>query len=170
MNKLKKENKMLLQELLDTVTAEAKLYEGLASTASHKQEAIMQNNIEDLAKYSGVENRLMRKGNMLTSKRLELTAANLPGKERKIQSLSTFMNSNKLTDNDELNQASTRINAALKKIKQLNNENSVLLKTSINYVQGLIKMYYPKSKPESKLYTKEGKAETAKQSVVDCGV
>ena len=170
MTSLKKKNQKLLDEILSTLTEEVELYEGLADTTYQKQKAILDNNVQTISKYSSLEQTFVRRGNALTSKRLDLTSDTVDGHEKKIMSLTSFLGTNNLTQNNEGSGKKKRLNVALTKINRLNRENSTLLKTSISFVQDLIKLYYPKNKPEPKIYTKDGKTETQKSAVVDCGV
>jgi FlgN protein len=170
MSSLKKRNQKLLNEILLTLTEEIALYEDLAQTARNKQEAILSNDLKSLSKYTGLEHAFVRKGNNLTSKRLGMTSDSVNGPKKKILSLASFMALNNLEKNKDWVHKETQLTGVLNNIKRINNENSLLLKTSVRFIQGLINLYYPKNETESKIYTRDGKTETQKKSVVDCGV
>ncbi|NOG43869.1 MAG: hypothetical protein HND50_01455 [Calditrichaeota bacterium] len=170
MNNLQKKNQQLLDEIHSILTEEVVLYESLADTAYQKQKAILENNVQSLAKFTGLEQTFIRKGNALTSKRLEMTSERGKNHKKKIMSLASFIGLNNLLKNEEWVGMENRLNKALTKVKRLNQENSILLKTSINFVQDLIRLYYPKNESESKIYTRDGKTEAQKKAVVDCGV
>ncbi len=170
MNSLKKKNKRLLDEIFSTLNEEVILYEDLAETAHKKQKSILENNVQSLAELTSMEQSCIRKGNRLTSKRLDMTCDIENGQKKRIMSLSSFLGINNLLNDDDWSFKVKRLNLALTKIKQLNLENSTLLNTSISFVQDLIRLYYPKNDPDSKIYTRDGKTETQKSTVLDCGV
>ncbi len=170
MSRLNKTGSKQLTEILASLTEEVVLYEGLADTAVQKQQAIIENNVQLLAKFTSMEQTFVRKGNFLTSKRLDLTSKMGDGQKKKIMSLSTFISINNLSGNERWTVTEKQLKKVLTKIKRLNEENSILLKTSINFVQDLIKIYYPIDKTDTKIYTKDGKTETKKSTVVDYGV
>jgi len=170
MNSQNKKNPTVLNEIFSVLTEEVILYEGLADTAFQKQKAILENDVQSLAKFTSMEQKFVRKGNSLTSKRLDLTSETEKGSKRKIMSLASFFAINNLHTQNVWSDKDGRLNSALTKIKRLNQENSLLLKTSINFVQDLIKLYYPKNTTDSKIYTRDGKTETQKSVVVDCGI
>ena len=164
-----KENRQLLQDIFRILVEEVNLYEGLAETVLNKQKAIVDNDIKLLKKYTVMEQSFVKKGNDLTNKRIERMPVDAD-KNQKGSLLTRFFKKYGLINDRDWSALESRLQIAISKIKRANLENSMLLKTSISFVQNLIKLYYPKKEKESGTYDREGKSHVEKAHVLDCGV
>jgi len=169
MSKIAIKNRELLDDIFRTLVEEVNLYEGLAEAANKKQTAIVENDVVSITKYTGLEQSYVRKGNMLTSKRLDDTSETDENGQKKLNSLTSFMLNNNLQEEQEWAGLENRLGNSLTRIKRINIENSMLLKSSLSFVQDMIQLIYPKKKTEE-IYTREGKTTSHKSTIVDCGV
>jgi len=170
MNNYSKENKELLQDIFRILVEEVNLYEGLAETVLNKQKAIVENDIKSLKKYTVMEQSFVKKGNDLTRKRIENMPPETVVKDQQNSILTRFFKKYGLLNDHDWSGLESRLHVALTKIKRANLENSMLLKTSISFVQNMIKLYYPKKDKGSATYNREGKSQVEKTHVLDCGV
>ena len=168
MNNQSESRKQLLDEVFRNLVEEVDVYESLAETSFNKQKAIIKNDVNALKKYSGLEQSFVKKGSNLTANRIKLFEP--LQKDKNNNSLSVFMNDNGLFADREWSSLENRLNTAVNKVKRLNIENAMLLKTSLGFVQNMIKLYYPKNEKLSSTYTKEGKTKQASANVLDYGV
>lgn len=157
-----------LDEVFRNLVEEVSIYESLAESALNKQKAIIKNDVPALKRYSDMEQTFVKKGNSLTDNRLKLIHA--AQHDKKNNSLSVFINKNGLFADREWSNLENRLNTALNKIKRLNIENAMLLKTSLGFTQNMIKMFYPKERNATSTYTREGKTRMATNNVLDYGV
>lgn len=166
MNKNLKANKKVLDDIFRYLVEEVNLYEGLADTVQKKQTAIIENNVAALNKYSGAEQAIIKKGNTLTKNRMKM----INDSDSEQSSFIEFLTKYSLLDNQEWSKLQSRLNLAVAKIRRSNTENAMLLKTSLDFVQSMVKLYYPKSVKAENTYTKEGKTATRQTNVFDYGI
>lgn len=161
-------HKDMLNEVFRNLVEEVNVYESLAESAMNKQKAIIKNDIQGLKKYTNLEQTFVKKGNALTDNRLQLMGP--LQNDKKNNSLSVFINRQGLFADMEWSKLENRLNTALNKIKRLNIENAMLLKTSLSFTQNMIRLYYPKNEKGNSTYTREGKTQLASNNVLDYGV
>ncbi len=136
-------------------------YQYMADTVKQKQEAIIKNQLEDLENLTGVERLLVNKVEVLLKAReqyLQKVTAH-DGASVTIR-LNEFISRLSEQEQPRWRSIEQRIYRIVEKIRRLNLENQQLIRSSLNYINGLVEMLYPQDDGAKDLYNSAGKEDT----------
>ncbi len=158
----------LYQVLLEEIHA----YSYMAETVKQKQDAIIRNDLRTLENLTGVERLLVKKVELL----LQTRASYLQQLIKDTSSnpairLSAFIQSLPEDQQKRWLNLEQRIYRTVDKIRRLNMENQQLIRSSLNYIQGVVEMLYPTDE-NAAVYGKSGEpqATVAAKQIVNCNV
>ena len=131
----------LYQVLLEEISA----YQYLAETIKQKQDAIIRNQLEELENLTGVERLLVRKVENLVQARqqyLHKIAQSTDGSVSLL--LSQYIEQLNDGEKPRWRSIEQRIRRYVERIRRINLENQQLIRASLNYINGLVEMLYPR--------------------------
>ncbi len=156
----------LYQVLLEEIHA----YTYLAETVKQKQEAIIKNELESLENLTGVERLLVNKVELLLQTRERYLQKLTDKKQSNITlRLGEFINGIPEEEQARWISLEQRIHRTVEKIRRLNLENQQLIRSSLNYIHGMVEMLYPHEK-DGGFYNKTGKedAKVSSKPILNC--
>lgn len=125
----------LIEELIDTLSEQNKIYENLLEIASKKKVAIIENNIPNLQEIIAQENTIVGRNIRLDRKRVELFNDMCTVLNKKTITLSDIIETIKGQDGEKnLLEIKQKAEDILPKLKNLNDQNQELIQISIDYV------------------------------------
>ncbi len=158
----------LFQLLLEEIHA----YSYMAETVKQKQEAIITNKLKEMENLTGVERLLVKKVEQMLESR-ENYLRKLLGNTKSDQplQLNSFIETLPVEEQARWRSLQQRISRTVDKIRRINLENHQLVKSSLNYVRGVIDMLYTMDE-EAVLYSRNGQEQKAplKKQVVNYNV
>ncbi len=155
-------------QLYKTLMEELSAYDYLIETLSEKQKAIVENDLQKLEHFSGVEQLIVNKANKLTEARAQIlkTVQQQPGPA----SLVAFIRQLHPSERRPWIKINDRISRTVEKIRFLNTQNMRLLDTSLNYSRGMIELFMPNEMKSAGFYDGGGKSpdDVNTQKLLDC--
>ncbi len=132
----------LYQILLEEISA----YEYLAETIKQKQDAIIRNHIDELENLTGVERLLVKKVENLVQVRQRYLHEVAHDSQTSVSPmLSRFIEQLDDGEKPRWRNIEQRIRHYVERIRRINSENQQLIRASLNYINGLVEMLYPRS-------------------------
>ncbi len=130
----------LYQVLLEEISA----YQYLAETIKQKQDAIIQNRIEELENLTGVERLLVKKVENLVQAREQYLHKIFTTAEGSLSlRLSEYIEQLSEQEQPRWRSIERRIRRYVERIRRINLENQQLIRASLNYINGLVETLYP---------------------------
>ncbi len=132
----------LYQILLEEISA----YEYLAETIKQKQDAIIRNHIDELENLTGVERLLVKKvENLVQVRQQYLHEVSHDFQGPVTSKLSQFIEQLSEGEQARWRNIEQRIRHYVERIRRINAENQQLIRASLNYINGLVEMLYPRT-------------------------
>jgi flagellar biosynthesis/type III secretory pathway chaperone len=156
---LKDQEKDLREKLYQILLEELSAYDYLYETVSKKKDAIVVNDYKLVEELTGVERVIINKADLLSQTRLSTLDElfEIMGLENRPKTLSNFIEMLPKERQSLWERMNSRLIAAIEKIQRTNDANQRLIKVSLNFVQGMIGLLYPRDDSESQVYDKNGK-------------
>ncbi len=125
----------LIEELIDTLDEQNKIYETLLEIASKKKVAIIENNISNLQEVVAQENTIVGRSIRLDKKRIELFNDMGTVLNKKNMTLSDIIEAIKGQEEEKrLLEIKEKAEDILPKLKNLNDQNQELIQISMDYI------------------------------------
>ncbi len=136
-------------------------YQYLADTVKEKQKVIIKNQLDELENLTGIERLLVKKVEILLKTREEyLRKAALERSPKPIVRLRDFIGLLDKNEQPRWKSLEERIYRTVEKIRRINLENQQLIRSSLNFINGLVEMLYPQEEGAQSLYTAHGQTNT----------
>lgn len=159
-------HRILLEEVL--------AYDYLSETVTEKKDAIVANDFEKVMHLSGVEQVIVNKANGLAKSRDTALRSYLQmkGKSDQPVSMTTFLDVIEPEEKQDWTKLNQRLMTSVKKVQRMNNNNRRLIKVALNYIHGMINLFYPKESGPGIMYDREGKdtLNVATKNLLNCNV
>lgn len=149
----------LMENLIDVLRKESSEYEGLLELSQKKTPVIVSGNLENLQKITDEEQELVSRINHLEKIRMEVTAdiANVLNKDVTTLKLKNLieMLAGRPVEQKALAEAHDRLQAAVKGLKRVNEQNGELLRNSLEMVEFELNLIQAmKATPETANYNR----------------
>ena len=149
----------LMENLIEVLEQESNEYEGLLSLSQKKTPVIVSGNLEELQKITDDEQELVSRINRLEKRRIETTAdiANVLNKDVTTLKLSDLiaMLTARPVEQKALAAAHDSLQAVIRELKRVNEQNAELLKNSLEMVEFEMNLLQAmKSAPETANYNR----------------
>lgn len=129
----------LMENLIDVLNKEGSEYEGLLRLSQNKTPIIVSGNLENLQKITDEEQELVSRINSLEKRRTEITAdiANVLNKDVTTLKLKNLIDmlAGRPVEQRMLAEAHDRLQAAVRGLKRVNEQNGELLKNALEMVE-----------------------------------
>lgn len=172
-NNLTNQDLSYKDKLYMVLIEEIHAYQYLADTVKEKQKVIIKNQIEELENLTGIERLLVKKVEVLLKTREEyLRKAALERSAKPSVRLRDFIGLLDENEQPRWKSLEERIHRTVEKIRRINLENQQLIRSSLNFINGLVEMLYPQEEGARNLYTAHGEANTkaAVKSLVNVNI
>lgn len=127
----------LINELIDILNQQNLNYDELLAISREKKNTIINNDVETLQKMTIVENMIVSRNQKLEDRRIETTnnianVLNQNPEELSLDKLADLIKEQK--EYDELNNARNQLRKTIIELKEINDTNNLLLKSSMDYI------------------------------------
>lgn len=169
---LRKDSERELREnLYKILLEEVSAYDYLSEIVGEKKEAIVKNDFRRVEELTGIEQVLGSKIDQLTRSRQENLRSlfKLNGRQNSPVTLSNFIGQMNKERRNLWDRIYNRLNVSIEKVRRDNADNQRLIQVSLDYIQGMIEMIYPRDKDSGMVYNKKGKdAAKMSKNLVNC--
>jgi flagellar biosynthesis/type III secretory pathway chaperone len=128
----------MINQLIDILNAQADRCGELLGLAKEKKDVIVNNDIEELQKITGLENRVISQNNRLEKQRLALAAdiAEVLGKRGQALDIAALIECMEGQPQQKpLREAGNRLRTVITELKEANDQNNTLIKNALDYVE-----------------------------------
>ena len=156
-------------ELIDTLERQFALFDELIAYAAEKKDLIVGNKTSDLSKLTADENSVVVKLQKLDKSRAVLMndIANVLGKTQ-VPTLTELAEMLKETpEYERIKDIAVRTRAKLEELKALNDQNKILVDSSLDYINFTINAIRSSLLPEQAIYSKDGEELGVRHSFFD---
>jgi len=149
----------LMENLIDVLNQESEEYEILLALSQKKTPIIVKNNLEELQKITDEEQTVVSRVANLEKKRMEITAdiANVLNKDVTTLKLKALIDmlANRPAEQKQLSEAHDRLQASVRGLQRVNEQNRELLQNALEMVDFEINLLHAaKTAPETANYNK----------------
>ncbi len=140
----------LIEDLLNILQEQLNNLQDLLGLSEEKKDVIIQNNLEQLQFINGLENTLISRNNKFEKSIAQLTAdiamvLNLNQNDINFTALSAALNS---PEKEQMAELTDRMTLVANKLKEVNEQNRVLIDHSLDYINFTVNLYSSASEQE----------------------
>jgi len=148
----------LLYELMDTLEKQLVLFDGLIAYAAEKKELIVKNNTADLSRLTTDENSVVTKIQKLDKTRVVLMndIANVLGKDTGLTLTELCALIQNQPEYERALQLTEQTREKIEALKLLNDQNKILVDSSLEYINFTINAIRSSLMPEQAIYAADG--------------
>ena len=160
------------EQMYQVLLEEMSAYDYLNEILREKQQAIVQNQIKNIERFTGVEQVVANRANRLTQTRLELMQKyfmeqNIAADRHTLGNVIGTINAE---NRERWERIERRLHSTTVEIKRLNAENLRLIDHSLNYIRGMINLFLPRDEFGENIYTEDGNEniKVSTKNMLDC--
>ncbi len=158
----------LIEDLINMLQDQFNNLQDLLGLSEEKKDVIVQNNLEQLQFITGLENTLISRNNKFEKAINELMSdiamvLNLDQSSVKLSTVSTALNS---PEKEQLNELTEKIILVATKLKEVNEQNRILIDHSLDYINFTVNLYSSASEQEP-TYTSQNQTQPGASKFFD---